>query len=248
MKIGQWGMRVCLDALLPPRCLVCGNRVGEPGVLCVGCWGNMSFLGPPWCARCGLPFELAEGFEGGEARLCPTCLATPPLWERGRSAFHYDGSGKALVLKFKHGDRTDLTGALAGWLKRAGDEILAEADLIVPVPLHRKRLFFRLYNQSALLAMDLSKKTGVAVALSALERIRATPSQGQLGRTARARNVRGAFRLSRKGGSMIENKRIVLVDDVLTSGATLEACSRALLVGGAGAVDVLTLARVVMNE
>ncbi len=240
---------MCLDFLLPPRCLVCGVCVAMPGVLCSTCWENVSFLAPPWCERCGAPFELGRG-EGArkEEYLCPSCLVAPPPWQRGRSAFLYEESGKALVLKFKHGDRTDLTHVFAEWLKRVGSELLAEADLIVPVPLHRWRLFFRLYNQSALLSLSLGKKAQVPVAPRALERIRSTVSQGHLGRAARARNVRGAFCLSRTGQTLVENKRVLLIDDVLTSGATLSACTRTLLAGGARSVDVLTLARVLNRE
>jgi ComF family protein len=160
--------------------------------------------------------------------------------------FRYKGVGRALVLAFKHGDRLDAAPTLARWLARAGAELLADADVIVPVPLHRRRLFARRYNQSAVLALALGRLTGRAVAVDALARIRSTPSQGGLDRRARAANVRRAIVAQR--ALAVKGRRVVVVDDVLTTGATVGVCVRALLRAGAVSVDILTLARVTREE
>lgn len=235
---GLFGM--ALDALLPPRCLGCGGIVDMDG-LCAGCWEGIDFLAAPQCDACGLPFEL----DAGDAPLCGACARKPPPWRRARAVLRYDDAAKGLILRFKHADRTDAAPAFGRWMMRAGADLLAEADVIVPVPMHRWRLWSRRYNQAALLAWAVGREAGVAVAADLLQRHRATPSQGRLGREARLRNVRGAFRLRPARAMLIRKKRVLLVDDVLTSGATVGECTRTLLEGGAVSVDVLTLARVV---
>ncbi|MBP2232327.1 ComF family protein [Azospirillum agricola] len=232
-----------LDALLPPRCLCCGTAVDRQGGLCPGCWSGLSFIAPPFCARCGLPFEYAAQ----EGNVCGACLAAPPAFARARAVLVYDDGSRPLVLGFKHGDRIHAADAYGGWLARAGKELLADADLLAPVPLHRGRLFRRRYNQAALLAQALAKRCGVPAVPDLLLRQRATPTQGGLNREGRHRNVRGAFRL-RCGPASVEGKRVVLVDDVLTTGATLAECARVLGRAGAARVDVLTLARVVKES
>jgi ComF family protein len=236
--------RAALDALLPPRCLKCGAMVGEPGTLCPGCWSKVAFIAPPVCAACGYPFEFAAG----EDALCGACMRERPAFARARAAIVYDDASRPLILAFKHGDRTDAAPAFARWLARAGGELIDAADLIVPVPLHWMRLFRRRYNQAALLGGALAKLTHRPMRPDVLRRRRATPSQGRLGREARLRNVRGAFALARTGRARLEGRRVLLVDDVLTTGATVSACAEALLGGGASAVDVLTLARVVRPQ
>lgn len=233
--------RVALDALLPPRCLSCGAVVPDQGTLCLPCWERIDFLAPPLCAACGLPFELDPGADA----LCGGCAARQPPFRRARAVFRYDDFGKGLILRFKHADRTEMAPALARWMARAGAELLDEADLIVPVPLHWTRLFGRRYNQAALLALALGRLTGLPVVPDLLLRRRRTPSQGGLGREARRRNIRGAFATAPHRGNALAGARVVLIDDVLTTGATTGACARALLAGGAEAVDVLTVARVV---
>jgi len=232
---------VVLDALLPPRCAVCGEPVDRPRSLCLRCWSALGFVTRPLCAICGDPFETAPPGEP----VCGDCLAAPPPWGRARSALRYDDASRPLVLGFKHGDRLHLAPLLAGWMQAAGAELLADADVIVPVPLHRWRLIARRYNQAAVLAHALGRTTGIAVSDRALVRVRRTPSQGQLTRTQRARNVQGAFRVDAPRCVEIVGRRVLLVDDVLTSGATAGACTRVLLQAGAEAVDLLTLARVV---
>jgi ComF family protein len=231
------GAAAALDVLLPPRCLVCGEPVGEAGVLCAGCWREVTFLGPPQCACCGMPFP----YDAGAGALCAGCSAAAPPFARARAAFRYDEASRGMVLAFKHGDRTHAAPAFGTWMKRAGAELLETADALVPVPLHWTRLFVRRYNQSALLAQAIHAAGGPPVEPDLLVRRRRTPSQGRLGRTGRARNVQGAFRL--KPGASVRGSRLVLVDDVLTTGATVTECARILRRAGAERVDVLTLAR-----
>lgn len=241
--VRETGRRV-VDAVLPPRCLRCGVTVEISGALCSGCWSEMAFLGPPHCACCGYPFE----FEMAPGALCAACSREPPPYARARAVLRYDDASRDLVLAFKHADRTDGAPAYGAWLARAGAELLAEADAIVPVPLHWTRLFARRYNQAALLAMALGKHAGLPVVPDLLIRRRRTPSQGRMSATGRARNVAGAFGLNPRRREFLQGRRILLIDDVLTTGATAESCARALLRGGAAAVDVLTLARVVRPQ
>ena len=229
--------RLLVDAVLPPRCLACGDSVDEPDALCGRCWAGMVFFAPPWCARCGLPFPHPMG----EGALCGECARERPAWDRARAVLRYDKNSRRLVLSLKHGDRTHMAGAFGRWMRRAGAEVLDGADLIVPVPLHWTRLFQRRFNQSALLAHAIRKAGGPPVAPDWLVRRRRTPSQGQLGPLARERNVKGAFAL--KKGRSVRGRRVVIIDDVLTTGATVEECARVLRRGGAEFVGVLTLAR-----
>ncbi len=241
--------RLALDAVLPARCLGCAGPVEMQGALCAGCWSRITFLGPPCCACCGLPFDFdpggGPGGPGGEETLCGSCTAARPAYRRARGAFAYDDGSRGLVLGFKHGDQTHAALPFGHWLRRAGAELLTDAELIVPVPLHRWRLFRRRYNQAALLALALGRLAGVAVAADLLVRHRATPIQGGLSRKGRARNVRGAFAIRPGRAPLIEDRRVLLIDDVLTTGATLSECTRVLRRGGAASVDVLTLARVI---
>jgi ComF family protein len=230
-----------LDAILPPRCLKCGELVADSGALCGACWPELRFLGPPCCACCGLPFE----FEMGEGSLCGACTADRPLYNRARAALAYDDASRDLVLRFKHADRIDGAATFAGWMARAGAELVAAADIIAPVPLHRWRLVRRRYNQAAVLANAIGRARGKLVVPDLLVRRRATPSQGHLGRSQRRRNVAGAFSLHPGQAQVAKGARILLVDDVLTTGATAEACVKALRNAGASAVDLLVLARVV---
>jgi len=230
-----------LDIVLPPRCLKCGTTVDSVGALCATCWPAVAFLAPPHCAACGLPFEIDLGPDA----LCGACAGERPLYARARAAFRYDDGSKELILRFKHADRTDSAPAFARWMGRAGEALLADTDLIAPVPLHWLRLFARRYNQAALLASELGRLAGKPAVNDLLLRRRRTPSQGGLGALARHRNVAGAFAVDPRRRPLLQDKRVLLVDDVLTTGATVSACASALLRAGAGAVDVLTLARVV---
>ncbi|MFM9843380.1 MAG: ComF family protein [Dongiaceae bacterium] len=230
-----------LTAILPPRCLKCGIVVDTAGALCPACWTKLSFIDPPCCACCGFPFE----FHQGDGALCGACMREPPDFARARSVLRYDEASRELVLRFKHADRTGSAPAFAAWLKRAGAELLVDADLLAPVPLHWTRLLARRYNQAALLTRELARLTGKPAVQDLLIRRRRTPSQGGLGAAGRESNVTGAFRVHPRHAARLKGQRILLVDDVLTTGATAAACTRTLRRGGAQAVDVLTLARVV---
>ncbi len=232
--------RALIDLILPPRCLSCGIPVTDPGTLCGTCWPALTFIGTPFCATCGVPFA----FEVPGETTCADCLRRPPRYDRARSVLRYDDASRDLVLAFKHGDRTDSAPLFGRWLANAAGDLLDGAPLLVPVPLHPSRLFARRYNQSALLCASLARIAGLEWSADGLARRRRTRSQGRLSPTERRRNVGGAFAVSPSGRETVAGRRAVLVDDVLTTGATAEACARALRRAGADSVDVLTLARV----
>ncbi len=231
-----------LDVVLPPRCLSCGVTVSAPGTLCATCWRGITFLGRPCCACCGYPFA----YDLGSGGLCGACAAHSPPFDRARAAMRYDESSRNLVLALKHGDRLHLAPALAQWMRRAGAELLDGADLLVPVPLHWTRLFTRRYNQAAVLAQAMAKVGAPPVSADCLIRRRRTPPQGRKNAAARRRNVAGAFRVRRP--AEVAGRRIVLIDDVLTTGATVEECARVLKRAGAARVEVLALARTVRGD
>ena len=216
-----------------------GKRAGPVGTLCPAYWNSVAFVGAPRCYSCGRPFE----FDVGGDAVCGACAAAPPDYQRARAAIVYDDASRRLVLAFKHGDRTDAAPAFWRWMVRAGAELLVEADVLVPVPLHWTRLFQRRYNQAALLAQSIAGISGVEVAPGLMRRRRRTPSQGRLNLAARRRNVRGAFQLGRAAAARVKDCRVLLIDDVMTSGATASACARVLVRADAKSVDVLTLAR-----
>ena len=234
-----------LDLLLPPGCPVCNAIVESAGALCAECWPRVDFIGSPQCAACGLPFEFEIEGNAPERAMCGACLGHPPPYQRARAVMVYGDFSRKMILSFKHADRTDAAPGLGRWLVRAGAGLLAAADLIAPVPLHWTRLFQRRYNQAALLAHVAGRETGVRVVADLIQRRRKTAPQGRMGPAQRRRNVRGAFRIHPGRAGLIQDKRVLLIDDVLTTGATASACARTLLKAGAGAVDVLTLARVV---
>jgi ComF family protein len=237
--------RMLLDSVLPPLCLGCNEIVETPGALCAACWQGFSFVAPPYCARCAAPFVE----DPGRGALCGACLARPPRYRRARAALIYDARSRRLLLPFKHGDRTDIARACGRWMARAGSELLAEADLVAPVPLHWRRLFTRRYNQAQLLARVAVREAAVGtrprLAPDLLRRRRWTSSQSGLRAQERRGNVRQAFDIHPRWVAEVAGKTVLLVDDVLTTGATVEACTRVLQRGGARHVDVLTLARVV---
>jgi ComF family protein len=231
---------LAVDVALPQLCAACREPVGGEG-LCSGCWSKLSFIAPPYCERLGIPFP----FDPGPGVLSMEAIADPPAYRRARAAVRYDDVARKLVHAFKYGDRLDLAPTMGRWMTNAGRALLAEIDAIVPVPLHWRRQWARRFNQSALLAEVVAKASGVAVAHGALKRVKATPQQVGLSQAERAQNVQGAFRVLPAGKAAVSGRRLLLVDDVLTSGATVDACSRALLRAGAAQVDVLVFARVV---
>ena len=234
-------LRLALDVALPPLCPACREPLGEDSGLCAACWSKLSLIEPPYCARLGIPFT----YDPGPGLLSMEAIADPPAYDRARAAVRYDDIARALVHGFKYGDRLDLAPMLGRWTARAGRELLTDADGLVPVPLHWRRLWARRFNQSAALAGAISEIAGVPVLHGSLRRVRATVQQVGLSKSERADNVQGAFKVLPAQRAEVRGKRLVLIDDVLTSGATVDTCARALLRAGAAHVDVLVFARVV---
>lgn len=230
-----------VDAVIPPRCLQCGEVVANTGALCAQCFDKISFITSPFCQFCGVPFSDSY-LENPDSLTCGACAQNPPAFERARAVIVYNDDSRSLITRFKYADRTDLAPAFARWMTRVGGDLLADADVVMPVPLHRWRLLTRTYNQSAYLARRIAKLSGVPVEYGVLRRVKATPSQGGLSAAARRRNVAAAFAI--KKPEAVTGKRVVLVDDVLTTGATLNACARALRQSGAAAVDAIVIGRV----
>jgi len=232
-------IRPLLDFFLPPHCQLCHEDILEPQSLCGPCWAKLSFITDPCCDVCGTPFDY---FVEKKSR-CAACLQHRPVFERMRAALLYEDTSKSLLMRLKHGDATYLSPMLARWMATSGRELLAETDLMVPVPLHWTRLIKRRYNQAALLTRDLFFETKVAWNPRVLRRTRRTPSQGHLSKVKRFKNVSGAFQVVEKDKALVSGKTILLIDDVFTTGATVNACAHALLKAGAVRVNVLVLSR-----
>jgi ComF family protein len=239
---GAWrhAARLALDIALPTLCVACREPVHGEGV-CAECWAKLSFIAPPFCPRLGIPFV----YDPGPGLLSMEAIADPPAYQRARAAVRYDDVARTLVHALKYQDRIDLAPAMGRWMARAGRELLEEADVLVPVPLHWRRAWGRRYNQSGALARIIGRQSGVQVTSEALRRVRPTQQQIGLSRSQRASNVQGAFKVAAERAADIQGRRVVLIDDVLTSGATADACARALLRAKAAQVDVLVFARVV---
>lgn len=230
-----------LNILFPPQCLNCQCRVPTHGTLCIPCWQQIHFITEPMCECCGLPFD----YDIGEGALCGICMNKRPDYNRARAAFRYDEHSRKLITRFKYSDQTQLAKIYGNWLARAGEGLLKQSDIIIPVPLHYFRFVHRRFNQSALLAHILSKKTGIKYLPNALIRIRKTTPQTGLTSKQRETNVKGAFSANKRYLEQIKGKNILLVDDVMTTGSTITQCSKVLLKSGAAQVNVLTLARTV---
>jgi ComF family protein len=236
------GARV-IDTVYPPRCLACTAATDAPRGLCPACWADTHFIDGTICRRCGVPLLGSTGAEDA----CESCTRHPPAWDRGAAAVLYSGAGRRMVLALKHGDRLDMVRPLAAWMARAGRPLLADADIVAPVPLHWRRLLLRRYNQAAELARRLGRDNGCVVVPDLLVRRRATAPQSG-GRDSRAKNQAGAFAVAPRHADHLRGRRVLLVDDVLTTGATLSACADVLRAGGASGVDVLALARVAFED
>ncbi len=237
--------RGVLDILFPPACLSCRRSVAGDAGLCAACWRGMRWIERPFCERLGLPFDR----DLGAGLLSPEAMANPPVYGRARAVARFDdGPARRLMHGLKYNDRLDLARPLGAWMARAGAELLAEADLVVPVPLHRRRLWRRQFNQAAVLAREVSRASGRPWEPLALRRVKETASQVGMSRPQRVLNVQGAFAVAAGREGAVTGRRILLVDDVLTTGSTLNAASRALLRAGAAGVDVLVFARVVAES
>jgi ComF family protein len=234
--------QAALNLLMPPQCPVTGEAAAAPGKLSPAGWTALHFIERPFCGRCGIPFSA----EYGESVECPACIAEPPVFDRARAALSYNEAARKVVSGLKFSDRMEYAGMLGGWMARAGAGFVTRETLIMPVPLHWRRLMARRYNQSALLARSVGETSCARVLLRGLRRTRPTPPQKEIPSVeARRRNVAGAFAVDEKYRAAVKGEHIVLIDDVLTSGATASACARALKQAGASQVDVLVLARVV---
>ena len=231
--------RVC-DFIAPPHCLICRAAVGESGSLCFPCWNALRFIEEPCCPRLGIPFP----YDAGAGQVSAAALADPPPWARARSAVAYDDAAKPIVQALKYRDRHEAASLMTRLMARAGAQLLAEADLVIPVPLHPMRLWRRRFNQAALIAQRLCADRPENYQPMILKRARSTRPQVGLDHEARRSNVRGAFVVAERDKIKVAGRRIVLVDDVMTTGATASACTLALQKAGAASVDILTFALV----
>ena len=231
-----------VDVVYPPSCIHCASALGAPHGLCPACWRAMPLIEEPFCNRLGLPFAA----DLGPGLLSVAALADPPVFGRARAVARHEGPARVLVHRLKFGDRLELALPMGRWMARAGAVLLGEADAIVPVPLHPVRLWRRRANQAAALGVVVSKASGVSLQADWLLRSKATRPQVGLSRSERGLNLQGSFRVPAAAKPVLAGRRIVLVDDVLTTGATANACSRVLLRAGAASVDVLTFARVTL--
>jgi len=238
--LGRSGMAL----IYPPSCISCGAAVDRPQALCADCWSSIRFIERPFCERLGTPFAL----DIGGTLHSPGAIAQPPAFNRARAVAIYDGVARNLIHRLKYNDRTELAEALGRMMLRPGAELLAEADLLIPVPLHRFRLWQRRFNQAAALARVISRNTGITCDMHLLKRVKSTRSQVGLTRAQRRDNLQGAFRISAAGRMRLEGRRVLVIDDVVTTGSTANAVARALLRGGAKTVDVLSFARVVTES
>lgn len=235
------GWNATIGIVYPPSCIACHAAVAQAQALCPRCWSGIGFIERPYCERLGTPFAV----DLGPSLLSPAAIADPPVFARARAVCRFDGAARDLVHKLKYGDRTELALTLGRMMSQAGRELLADADLIVPVPLHRLRLWTRRFNQAAALAGVLARDGQAPVAQDVLIRAKRTRQQVGLTRAQRAENLQGAFRVPPAARPRLEGRRVLMIDDVLTTGATANAAARALLRAGAAKVDILTFARVV---
>jgi ComF family protein len=235
-------LQTLLHAVFPPECLCCGARVETDFAICGPCWGDTPFVFGAACDRCGvgLPGQTSDGCP----LICEECHSIARPWSQGRAVMHYAGNGRKLVLGLKHGDRAEIARAAGPWMARAGADLLKGDPLIVPVPLHWRRLAERRFNQAALLALSLAATSGRKCLPDALTRARNTGTQDGLDRDGRFRNVDDAISVHPRRAAQIAGRRILLVDDVMTSGATFSAATQACLAAGAEQVCVIALARV----
>ncbi len=226
------------DFLLPPVCLGCHQPLAGHDALCAKCWRSIEFIRAPLCDRLGIPLP----FDSGGIIVSAAALADPPVYDRARAAAHFDGVVRDLVHKLKYADQQDSRRLLGRWLATAGVDLLHDANLLVPVPLHRWRLLTRRFNQAAILTQEVARLRDLPWAAEALVRVKRTPQQVGLTRDQRQRNMASAFQVPARALAQIEGQNVVLIDDVITTGATIDACARVLEAAGAARVDVLAIA------
>jgi ComF family protein len=240
----RWAGSVLLDLLYPPVCLVCDAPIATADALCPSCFRQLRPITAPLCPVLGLPFEVSLG----PGALSAEAIADPPPFDRARAAVVYNDVARALVGKLKYGDRPELARFCARLMVQGGAELWGEDAVLVPVPLHRRRQFSRRYNQSTELARALGRLTGLPVDPGLVLRKKNTRQQVGLSGEARRRNVAGAFQPSPEISSRLRGRRVIIVDDVITTGSTVRAVTRALKAGGADKVDVVSFARVVVGS
>jgi len=229
-----------VNLVLPPQCLSCRARLADQG-FCASCWYELGFIEAPLCDRLGIPFD----YDPGPGIVSAAALAHPPSYARARAVVRFDGVARKLVHRFKYKDGLDAAPLLGAMMKRSGRELIEGSDIVIPVPLYRTRMWQRRYNQAAVLALEIARQSKLVYEPQLLDRVRKTKAQVGLTAKQRRRNVSGAFGINESAFEQLGGKRVLLIDDVITTGATVEACSRALLSGGAEVVNVLAFARIV---
>ena len=240
-NIAEQSLKKIVDIVFPPRCFGCNNFVSQQDGLCADCWNKIHFIDTPYCNACGHPFE----YDQGANMLCGSCTQKHPPYYQGRAVLNYNEHSRKLITRFKYGDKIHASDMFGRWLVRSSNELLARSDFLIPVPLHKIRLFTRRYNQAALLAHSMHKYCRTTVLADALIRKKHTPPQASLTRTQRLGNVKNAFFVNRRYSKKLIDKTVLLIDDVTTTGATINACTVALLNAGVKEVNVITLAKTI---
>jgi len=226
------------DLIIPPVCLACQEPLSQHNNLCASCWAEVTFIRAPLCDRLGLPMP----FDAGENMISAAAIAIPPTYDRARAVAHFSGVMREMILAFKYGDTHNARALFGRWLSTAGHELVADCDLITPVPMHRRRLLARRFNQSAILAQEIARSSDRRYEPQLVKRVRHTQSQVGLTNDQRRRNLAGAFAVPPRQRARIEGRNVLLIDDVITTGTTLNACARVLKRAGAARVDALALA------
>ncbi len=230
-----------LNFFLPPVCPLCRTLVSQNKTVCAPCWSQIHFISTPYCPQCAKPFDFGSATNDLK---CGKCLAKSPAFSATRAVFKYDDFSRKFILSFKHHNAIHFGPLLAQWMHTHSQDILRDADFLIPVPLHWTRLLKRGYNQAAILSKEISKLSKVPTKLKVLNRIKRTPTQGSLTPKQRQDNVRGAFHVPASACPKIQGKTLVLIDDVITTGATLDACAKTLIKAGAKEIRVISAARV----